>query len=86
MAEPAQNFEVQLARLTSSKRKGWSARIVTFLLELTRWLTCCCCCQSRQSFALFTPKRKKDWSALKKATSCPAQLKVSTVDKQTIGE
>lgn len=81
-AEP-QGFEAKLASLQPKNPQGWPARIELFLLELVRFLTCCCCYPCRKPFALTKPNKRERWSA-HRAASCPAQLKVSTVDKRTI--
>lgn len=83
-AEP-QAFDAKLASLQPKNAQGWRARIELFLLELVRFLTCCCCYQCRKPFAFTKPTKREGWSA-HRAVSCPAQLKVSTVDKRTIGK
>ncbi|KAL0046952.1 hypothetical protein WJX82_002748 [Trebouxia sp. C0006] len=81
-AEP-QGFEAKLASLHPKNPQGLRAHIELFLLELVRFLTCCCCYQCRKPFGFTKPNKREGWSA-HRAASCPAQLKVSTVDKRTI--
>jgi len=83
-AEP-QGFEAKLTSLHSKNPQGLRAHIELFLLELVRFLTCCCCYQCRKPFGFTKPNKREGWSA-HRAASCPAQLKVSTVDKRTIGK
>ncbi|KAA6417643.1 MAG: hypothetical protein FRX49_12435 [Trebouxia sp. A1-2] len=81
-AEP-QGFEAKLASLQPKNPQGLRACIELSLLELVRFLTCCCCYQCRKPFAFTKPNKREGWSA-HRAASCPAQLKVSTIDKRTI--
>ena len=82
-------LKAKLASLQPQKpksfREAWAC-LQLLLLEATRWLTCCCCYQCRKPFSYTKPGKKEDWSAHRKAATCPAQLKVSTIDKRTIGE
>ncbi len=85
MSAELQGFEAKLASLHPKNPQGLRAHIELFLLELVRFLTCCCCYQCRKPFGFTKPNKREGWSA-HRAASCPAQLKVSTVDKRTIGK
>ena len=85
MGSDAGGFEIKLAKLKPKQAKGFWPRLEELLLAAVWWLTCCCCYQCRKPFGFTKPNVKEDWSAHKKVKTCPAQLKVSTIDKRTIG-
>ena len=85
MPNDSGGFEGQIAKLQPKRTKGLWPRLEALLLAAVWWFTCCCCYQCRKPFGFTKPNKKEDWSAHKEVKSCPAQLKVSTIDKRTIG-
>ena len=85
MPHEATELNTKTAALQQRHAKAIWPCLVDYLLATIWWLSCCCCFQRQKPFGLTKQSKKEDWSAHKKDTSCPAQLKVSTINKRTIG-
>ncbi|KAL3141638.1 hypothetical protein ABBQ32_004870 [Trebouxia sp. C0010 RCD-2024] len=72
------------ANLHTEPIQGAWRRLQVSLVTNVWWISCCCWYPRREPFDITSHNRTDHRAAHRKARSCPAQLKVSTVDKRTI--